>query len=171
MKHIGDQEEEVGGDGVTLPQAFADREPTDGDPIEQRRRHRGPKDEIHPVTPGSWEPPHLHASPEAGPGDRVEGLGEVELEHQRGAPPLMAALHQLRRVDGVLRDAMPGQEAGLVLVDEGADLSLEPRRQALAEDFHVPVLERDGMEIPGSRHAFLFGQQGDEGPVDSVEAR
>jgi hypothetical protein len=52
----------------------------------------------------------------------------------------VAALNHLSGVDKMFRDAAPGDEAGLVGVDQPADLGLQPQRKSLAHHLHGAVL-------------------------------
>jgi hypothetical protein len=68
--------------------------------------------------------------------DGVEGFGELELEDDVGGSTMEASLHQFRGIEKVFGDASTGQKAGLVDVDDLANLVLEAERQGFAHGFH-----------------------------------
>lgn len=168
LQGVDHEEEEVGGQGIPLRRPAPYREPFPRDAVEEDGGARHCEDDVHPIAPPCREATDLHDLAQAAPGDRVKGLCEVEFKHGRKVFVLEPALDHLRGVDEVLHNIVLGDEPGLLGVDDRRDLFLWACGQSTVQDLHVLVLQPDGAEIAGRRHAVTVGKRDNERLVDAV---
>ena len=124
LEKVGYNEEEVGGDGIPLPQPLLAGDPTPWHPIQEDRGQGRPEDGVHPVTPAPRKASHLHDLSEALPVDGVKSLREIQLEVESQCLSPVTALDDLGGIDEILGDAPPFDKAGLGDVDDPRDLLL-----------------------------------------------
>jgi hypothetical protein len=85
LQHIRRDEEEVGGEGVPLPEPTHAEDPLAGDAIEEDGGARGREDVIHPIAPENRKPAREHDPPKAGPADESKALAKSSLRTMHGA--------------------------------------------------------------------------------------
>jgi hypothetical protein len=85
LEHIRRDEEEVGGEGVPLPEPTHAEDPLAGDAIEEDGGARGREDVIHPIAPENRKPAREHDPPKAGPADESKALAKSSLRTMHGA--------------------------------------------------------------------------------------
>jgi hypothetical protein len=168
LQQITHQQVQVRREGITLAQPPLKLNPPPRDSIEQYGRQGGVEDDVHSVTLSIGETTGKKDLPQAPPVNGVKGLGEIQLQNNRRNFPLMAALHDLGSKDEILGDASATHETRLILINQGTNLQLKPRRESLADQFHRAVLQGDRPERQGSQNSTRLGQESDVGPVDAA---
>jgi hypothetical protein len=100
LKNIGNNDEEVGGEGITLPQPVAAEDPVSRDSVKEHGSVPSVQDVGHPGAPPIIKPPSLKDTEEAVPVDRVESFSEINFEDDRGGFAEVAAPQDVGRVKG-----------------------------------------------------------------------
>jgi hypothetical protein len=169
LEDVRRDEEEVRREGVALPQPMHAADPLPWDAIEEDGRARGSENVIHPITPKNGEAAGEHDSSKTGPANRIEGLGEVQLENDTWSAVAVARLNELGGVDEIFRDVPAGEEASLVNISDGADPTLQPGGEGLANAFDGAVLQGNRPERGRGKDAGELGEEGNVRHVDAEE--
>ena len=144
-------------------------DPAPRNPIEKDRIFPGHKDGSHPPPKNASKPTCLQDHVKGAPIDRVEGLPEVELQHDHGGAPDVAALDEVGRIEKVVGDVPSSDETSLLKGNKFLDTSLQAGCEDQGYNLHDTVLERDGAEPVCGDDVFLLGEKGNECSVDAVQ--
>jgi hypothetical protein len=118
LENVGNQDEEVGGQGIPLTKpVFAD-EPWPRGPIDEHRELGGCEDVLDPLTPFGGEAASSHDLAQTPPVHRVKCFCKVQLQNKGGELALIAALNQLHHIDEVFGYGATSNEACLIQIDQ-----------------------------------------------------
>jgi hypothetical protein len=81
----------------------------------------------------------------------------------------VAATKKVGCVHNVFRNATAGEEAGMVVVNQGVDSFLKPGGEDLRDGFHHAVLEGVGSEKGWMKGNVCFGKEDQKGTVYPTE--
>jgi hypothetical protein len=101
LQDIGNNDEEIGGERVTLPKTITATNPVAGHPIEEDSSVTGGKDTLNPTAPPGVKPPGPENIKKTIPVNRVESLLEVKLKHNRRHFFKVATPNKVSSVDNV----------------------------------------------------------------------
>jgi hypothetical protein len=105
LENVGDNNEEVGGEGVSLAETIPTSDPVPRNAVKEDCRVPGCQNPFQPGTPPVIETSGSEDLKEAGPVDRIEGLPEVNLKDNGWGFPQVAAPKEVSSIDDVFRNA------------------------------------------------------------------
>jgi hypothetical protein len=159
LEDVCNDDEKVGGEGVSLPKPVATSDPVARHPVEEHRSVPSGEDTVHPLAPPIIEATGSQDRNKAAPINGVKGFAKVDFEHKRGSFPVVTTPEDVRGIHNVLRDSATRKEARLVSINESVDGGLESSGEDFGNGFHNAVLEGDGPKERGVVRRFRFRKE------------
>jgi hypothetical protein len=125
LKHVSDNNKEVGGEGIALSQTVAASDPFASHTIEEDGGFPSLQKLLDPFAPIWREATTSQNFLKAVPINRVKRLMEIKFEHNSGSTSSVTAVEEVSRVDKVVRNVPSKHKTSLIITDKRRNKRLE----------------------------------------------